>query len=89
VQAGPANPRDHPVKRARHRRLEGGFDPVDLGQLGEGGALNLLVEEVPVGAEMIESTTGAPSSRRPMSQVRAEGWSWPCRCLPRARRPFN
>jgi len=34
-------------------------DPVDLGQLGKDGALNLRGEDVPVGAEMRESTTGA------------------------------
>jgi hypothetical protein len=68
-----ARPDDHRVDLARHRRLDVGVNPVDLGPFGADGALNLLGEEVPVVDEMIESTTRAPSLRTPMSQGASRG----------------
>ena len=53
VQAAPASAGNHRVERARHRHLDVGFDPVDLCHLGEDSALNLLVEDVPAGNEII------------------------------------
>jgi hypothetical protein len=64
-------------------------------------ALDRLIADVPVGAEMIESTTGALSfaqADEPGGEPRRE-LSWPCHSLPsnrfrrsirrRARRSFN